>query len=257
MTTPFISSLIGAALCLSALLLGAYVTLQARRRRARPTQSRANDYDAVPVPTRRAGEGPLFAHPPTHPDAAPQVASSTPAPAALPYTRKHSLLTQAERDFFAVLQEAAPPGWHIFPQVRLNGLLVIRAPERSRMWWAHFNWVSAKSVDFVLCDGADISPQLVVELDDSSHRRPDRQERDAFVDAALASAGLRRTRSVRVTVRVSLRVRNQTPASVNWSKRAKFRKPRSKMTSIPRSSPARMRSQKRWSWAWASSSYQT
>jgi hypothetical protein len=35
-----------------------------------------------------------------------------------------------------------------------------------------------------------VSPLLVVELDDSSHQRIERRNRDLFVDRALAAAGL-------------------------------------------------------------------
>ncbi|NTW03196.1 MAG: DUF2726 domain-containing protein, partial [Oscillochloris sp.] len=108
--------------------------------------------------------------------------------ATLPYTRQPDLLTRAERDFFAVLRAAAPPGWYVFPQVRLANLVTLRKDTRN--WKPHFSKIAAKCVDFVLCDERAISPQLVVELDDSSHNRADRQARDAFVDAALRSAGL-------------------------------------------------------------------
>jgi hypothetical protein len=45
----------------------------------------------------------------------------------LPYIRQPELLTRAERDFFAVLQSAAPSGWHIFPQVRLANLVTLHS----------------------------------------------------------------------------------------------------------------------------------
>jgi len=54
----------------------------------------------------------------------------------------------------------------------------------------HMNRVVSKHVDFVLCDLQNIRPQLVIELDDSSHEREDRRERDAFVDQALEAASL-------------------------------------------------------------------
>jgi very-short-patch-repair endonuclease len=52
---------------------------------------------------------------------------------------------------------------------------------------AHIN---RKSVDFVLCDKAYISPKLAIELDDKSHERPDRQERDKEVERILSDAGV-------------------------------------------------------------------
>ncbi|MEI7646348.1 MAG: DUF2726 domain-containing protein [Chloroflexales bacterium] len=120
----------------------------------------------------------------------PTAVRSAPIPAIDrdPYIRQPALLTHAERDFFAVLRAAAPPGWYVFPQVRLANLVTPR--KGTHNWQMHFNKIAAKCVDFVLCDAEAINPQLVVELDDSSHDRADRQARDAFVDAALWSAGL-------------------------------------------------------------------
>ena len=51
-----------------------------------------------------------------------------------------------------------------------------------------FNRISAKHVDFLICAAAGLSPILAIELDDKSHKRPDRQSRDAFIDQALAAA---------------------------------------------------------------------
>jgi hypothetical protein len=45
-------------------------------------------------------------------------------------------------------------------------------------------------VDFVICDPKTMVPQFALELDDSSHNRPDREERDAFVDQVFAAAEL-------------------------------------------------------------------
>lgn len=54
----------------------------------------------------------------------------------------------------------------------------------------HLNRVSAKHVDFVLCDRESVAPVLIIELDDSSHARDERRARDVFVDEVLRAAGL-------------------------------------------------------------------
>ncbi len=143
--------------------------------------------------SRSDGPGKRLAAPPVMAPSVPAVIASTKlagahAAAELPYTRQRFLLTQAEREFFTVLCAAAPEGWHVFPQVRLANLVALQPGLRN--WKPHFSRVAQKCVDFVLCDGAELAPQLVVELDDSSHDRADRQARDRFVDAALRSAGL-------------------------------------------------------------------
>jgi len=45
-------------------------------------------------------------------------------------------------------------------------------------------------VDFVVADVASGEALLVVELDNSSHQRPDRQLRDLVVNEVLRSAGI-------------------------------------------------------------------
>ena len=45
-------------------------------------------------------------------------------------------------------------------------------------------------MDFVICDPASLWPKLVIELDEPSHVRPERQTRDEQVEAVLIAAGL-------------------------------------------------------------------
>jgi hypothetical protein len=185
------SSLLALGFCLVilAVVTGVLVVLLNRgraSRRPRDGVAVTPSMRDVPTPERRPGEGPLWNQGPASDD---DLVEDEPAPAVdLPYTRRRYLLTQAEREFFAVLQAAAPDGWYVFPQVRLANLVMLR--KGTRNWKPHFSRMAQKCVDFVLCDEAEIGPRLVVELDDSSHDRPERQARDAFVDAALAAAGL-------------------------------------------------------------------
>lgn len=138
------------------------------------------------VSRRRRGTQPLRSNAPTL--AALSKAPALPQQGRLPYTRVPALLTRAEQEFYAVARDAIPAGWHLFPQVRLANL--INVEQRARYNKTHFYRIQAKCVDFVLCEPVGLAPQLVIELDDSSHQLAHRQARDAFVDAALASAGL-------------------------------------------------------------------
>ena len=108
--------------------------------------------------------------------------------AELPYQRADSLLSKAERSLFGVLQGAVAGGCLVMAKVRLADLVSVRRGTQGRQ--GHLNRILAKHVDFVLCDTATVRPLLVIELDDASHSRADRRDRDAFVDAALAAAGL-------------------------------------------------------------------
>lgn len=98
-------------------------------------------------------------------------------------------MSPAEARLAASLSARLPSGYHLLAKPRLADLLTPRAAPGSRRWWRAFNRISAKHLDFVLCDAA-WRPVLAVELDDRSHEQPDRRRRDRFVEQALARAGL-------------------------------------------------------------------
>jgi hypothetical protein len=107
----------------------------------------------------------------------------------LPYIARDALLTAAERSFFAALQAACQGRSLIFAQVPLSRLIY---PRSSIPRWQSFqNKIDRKSVDFVLVEPNSLKVQLVIELDDRSHERKGRQDRDEFVNHALAAAGLK------------------------------------------------------------------
>jgi hypothetical protein len=100
-------------------------------------------------------------------------------------------VSDAESNFFRVLQRVVSGRAHILAQVSLRQLVWFPGNSQSnpgRGVWQ--NKVAAKSVDFVLCDPATLRPIVVIELDEPSHARPERQTRDAEVQAILDAAGL-------------------------------------------------------------------
>jgi hypothetical protein len=113
----------------------------------------------------------------------------TGGPAAA-YEAAPALLTPAERSFFGVLQQALASDYQIFAKVRLADIVrPVRNPSRSG-WQAAFNRITAKHLDFVLCDSARLQVVGVIELDDTTHARFERGVRDDLVDSALADAGI-------------------------------------------------------------------
>ena len=106
----------------------------------------------------------------------------------LPYRVKERLVTKAELRFYRALQKAAGKDFEIFAMVRIADILMVPPEHSQRRKW--LGKILAKHVDFVLCDPASLAPRIAIELDDSSHERPDRRERDEFVDHAFESAGL-------------------------------------------------------------------
>lgn len=106
------------------------------------------------------------------------------------YYLKKSLFTPAERSFLGVLEPVLPPGVRVFGKVRLEDIFgVVKGLNASERQSAR-NRINRKHVDFLLVRATDLAPIAGIELDDSSHEEEDRQQRDAFVDSAFASANL-------------------------------------------------------------------
>lgn len=112
---------------------------------------------------------------------------------SLPFQKRDWLLTKAERSFFGVLEAALAgelAGYRVMCKVRLADLVWlprgVDASTRARLQ----NQVNAKHVDFVIVTADELRPVAVVEHDDASHGRADRQKRDALVDRVLAGAGI-------------------------------------------------------------------
>lgn len=106
----------------------------------------------------------------------------------LPYKKKKFFFTVNEKRFYKVLIQASTElDLVLFSKVRIADLLYVTTKEN---WRTHFNKISQKHVDFVLLDKKNLSPILLIELDDPSHNRKDRIERDMFVDDAYENAGM-------------------------------------------------------------------
>jgi very-short-patch-repair endonuclease len=100
------------------------------------------------------------------------------------YAKK--LLSQPEQVLYFRLIQAFPE--HIvLAQVQLSCLLGVKKGNNYQAW---FNRINRMSADFVVCD-KDSSIVAVIELDDATHQKEDRQAADAKKDKALTSADIR------------------------------------------------------------------
>lgn len=104
------------------------------------------------------------------------------------YSHKQFFLTRAEHEFYDVLVSVVGQDYYVFAQVHLPTILNHKIPNQD--WRAALAHVNRKSVDFVLCDKKFISPKLAIELDDKTHEREDRKERDGIVEQIFKDAGM-------------------------------------------------------------------
>jgi len=106
----------------------------------------------------------------------------------LPYVPRERLVTKTELRFYKSLHKAVLDDWQIFAMVRIADILRVEKGVKNRRGW--LNKILAKHIDFVLCDPNTLEIVMGIELDDRSHQRADRIERDEFVNSAFESAGI-------------------------------------------------------------------
>jgi len=109
-------------------------------------------------------------------------------PRNLPYLARGQLVTKSELKFYKSLSKAVQDDFQIFAMVRIADLLRVEKNNKHRRKW--LNKILAKHIDFVLCGPGTLKPLVCIELDDISHQRPERIERDKFVNQAFKSAQL-------------------------------------------------------------------
>lgn len=96
------------------------------------------------------------------------------------YKIKEEFITENELKLYKVLKKVAYElKLDIFTQVALNRILEINNRRKQQQLR---NRIDRKSIDFVLYDEKTKKIVCCIELDDSTHEREDRIERDLFLD---------------------------------------------------------------------------
>lgn len=104
--------------------------------------------------------------------------------------KKAIFLTEREKQFYPFLKEVADKyGWSISMKPRLGDLVTGADNQFTRQGKVERSKVQQKHVDFALFDPETQEVKLIIELDDTTHDRQDRVNRDVFVDNVLKGTG--------------------------------------------------------------------
>lgn len=104
------------------------------------------------------------------------------------YQRKLLLTKNEWKNYMAMRSYLDGENLRICPKVRLLDLIEPKKGCDVKERRTLLNKIQSKHVDFTICD-EKLNVLLILELDDSSHEAPARQQRDNFVDAVLTGAG--------------------------------------------------------------------
>jgi hypothetical protein len=102
---------------------------------------------------------------------------------------RDSFLSNAEVIFYHVIRTVVGERAQVLSKVSLGDIFYVKSSDASK-YRIYTNKIDRKHVDFLLCNPQAMRPFLGIELDDKSHNRDDRKERDQFVDQVFAAAGI-------------------------------------------------------------------
>ena len=107
----------------------------------------------------------------------------------LPYHLKPDFLSPAELNLYHVLRSVVGGRAAVLAKVLLGDLFYPKTGDRTENT-QYRNKIDRKHVDFLLCEPQTMRPLAGIELDDASHSRADREERDRFVERVYQAARL-------------------------------------------------------------------
>lgn len=106
----------------------------------------------------------------------------------IPYSKKF-LLTKNEYWFYKSLREYAENNnYCILAKIRLADLIEVNAQAKGEKQ-KYFSKIRSKHIDFALCNKENLYPEILIELQDSSHKNAQRKQRDEFIEKILKKTG--------------------------------------------------------------------
>ena len=102
-----------------------------------------------------------------------------------------TLMTPTETAFFHALKNTLPSeNYHIHSKVRMSDVVKVKKGVDRKQSRSALNRIDRKHVDFVLASPSDTTIYAVIELDDRSHQRKDRQKSDQFKNQTFTACGI-------------------------------------------------------------------
>lgn len=105
------------------------------------------------------------------------------------FTSKNFIMSSAELEFYHCIKKELTEKHTIFTKVRMEDIIQVKTELQNE--FSLRNKIKSRHIDFVICDAKTGEIQRAIELNDSSHKRQDRIERDLFVKKAFESAGIK------------------------------------------------------------------
>ena len=108
-----------------------------------------------------------------------------------PYKERKLLTNNEYRFYYNLVQLADKYNLSVQVKMRLADIIEVdKSKITNQEYMSYFGKIKSKHIDFVLTHKYTMQMIAAIELDDKSHKKQNRIERDAFVNNALTAAGI-------------------------------------------------------------------
>ena len=97
------------------------------------------------------------------------------------YELRSDFFNKSEFVFYQMLKARIPQNFMIFSKTRIEDFIRVKWQDEYKTYQSLRGKIKSRHVDFLICNERG-NPQLVIEIDGSSHNNYDRQQRDNFLD---------------------------------------------------------------------------
>lgn len=104
------------------------------------------------------------------------------------YYLKSSIVTPVEKWAYQIISRTLSDQYILAPKVGMKDFIGINVKNDYMKYFSH---IAQKHIDFLICDKETLSPVLGIELDDNSHNKDSRKNRDQNVDQIYNAVGLK------------------------------------------------------------------
>lgn len=126
----------------------------------------------------------------------------------LPYRKKH-LVSNREFIFYNELKMIARKlNLCILCKIRVADLVEVYGTNNNSEYYKYFGKIKSKHIDFALANQENLDIILLIEIDDSSHDKKDRKERDEFVNSVYEKCGYK-ILHIRDTILLEEKIKNK------------------------------------------------
>lgn len=104
------------------------------------------------------------------------------------YYLKNSIVTPIEKWMYNIIKDELTEEYFVAPKVGIKDFVGVK---KGNNYMKYFGHIAQRHIDFLVCKKDTLSPAFGIEIDDTSHERQNRKDRDQENDQIYNAIGIK------------------------------------------------------------------